>query len=204
MRRMGIREFFQIRAQITRTSLSIAMWKQSHAGRDQFRKGYYRGYSAGHNDGATGRINYLKMRQGLAGHRQVEIYGVEVDEGIAPLLEVLWRLGLETQFSCQGDPDYFVPNHPHAWGSAAQIIFETVPEAEKFVRKSIEILDSDGYHEGGWIIKIMSGIWGSEELRAEVIFSPTLLPELVRAWSRFESELAAKGAADEDTESIIE
>lgn len=31
--------------------------------------------------------------------------GVEVDAGIAPLLEVLWRRGFETDFSCQGGQD---------------------------------------------------------------------------------------------------
>lgn len=51
--------------------------------------------------------------------------GVEVDAGIAPLLEVLWAYGLETEFSCQG-----------ARNGQAHIAFTTMSQAEQFAASS--------------------------------------------------------------------
>jgi hypothetical protein len=35
-------------------------------------------------------------------HKQVNLRGVEVDELMVPILEVLWDSGIETTYSCQG------------------------------------------------------------------------------------------------------
>lgn len=37
-------------------------------------------------------------------HPQVTLHGKQVDEGLADLLNVLWRNGYQTRYSCQGGP----------------------------------------------------------------------------------------------------
>lgn len=52
-----------------------------------------------------------KRRSIKTTHKQVSVEYiagkiVEVDEGIAPLLQAMWKLGIETTFSCQSCTDY--------------------------------------------------------------------------------------------------
>lgn len=65
-------------------------------------------------------------------HRQVDVDGVLVDEGLAPLLRHLWRCGFRTQFSCQcrvmtGAVDTY-------------IIFWTLEDAFRFFERTVELL----------------------------------------------------------------
>lgn len=55
----------------------------------------------------------------------------EVDVGLAPLIETLWRLGIGTQFSCQGNrrPD-IPPTDASNWG---QILFSDVEDLRRFM-----------------------------------------------------------------------
>jgi hypothetical protein len=56
-------------------------------------------------------------------HRQVNVNGIMVDEGIAPLLKVLWSLGINAVDSCECDEDHL------AW-----IRFDNSAEAFKFFK----------------------------------------------------------------------
>ncbi|WP_156401750.1 hypothetical protein [Agromyces sp. Soil535] len=180
--------------ELARVKLDIARWKRSRAARDAFQRGWRGGYGLGRSD-ERDRIPDRQPHVGFDGHPQVELYGIEVDEGLAPLLDVLWRLGLDTQYSCQGHPDHYLPNHPSSWEAATQIFFTDVDQALKFVKKSMELLGPHAaYHEGGFRISVASGI-DSPVLRGDVRFSPTLIEPLLSSWTTFEAELAARASA---------
>lgn len=58
-------------------------------------------------------------------HTQVDTsLGVQVDAGIAALLEALWAAGLQTEFSCQGS-------------GRGYICFTSAEAAEVFVSRSV-------------------------------------------------------------------
>lgn len=66
---------------------------------------------------------------------------ITVDRGIADLIEALWTIGFETQFSCEGNADLFDPsgsleNHT----DAAHIIFPDVEQGVKFAELSYRFL----------------------------------------------------------------
>jgi hypothetical protein len=88
-------------------------------------------------------------------HRQVTASnGVEVDEGIRDLLEVLWRGGMATEFSCQGQH-----------GELAYICFTRAADARRFMEAPGDFLITLG------------------ETRAWVDFPAHLIGELTRYWS---------------------
>jgi hypothetical protein len=89
-------------------------------------------------------------------HRQVTASnGVEVDEGIAELLEALWSRGMATEFSCQGDH-----------GKLAHICFAGAADARHFMDAPGEFLLTVG-----------------ESSRAWVDFPAHLIGGLIRYWS---------------------
>lgn len=55
----------------------------------------------------------------------------EVDVALAPLIEALWQLGIDTEFSCQGSrfPDR-PPDDPSDWG---QILFPDIDDLRRFL-----------------------------------------------------------------------
>lgn len=58
----------------------------------------------------------------------------DIDQGIAPLIDHLWRLGFRTRYCCQGDADqdgYHVPGGEY--GTRAYITFGSMCEAALFV-----------------------------------------------------------------------
>lgn len=64
-------------------------------------------------------------------HKQVEVDGINVDEGLADLLMLLWQRDIATQFSCQGggpDPDI-----------DAMIVFSSVEYAVAFMRGTFDV-----------------------------------------------------------------
>ncbi|MDQ0733527.1 hypothetical protein [Arthrobacter sp. B1I2] len=104
---------------------------------------------------------------------------------MAPLLRALWDLGLETQFSCQGDADNYLPHEPLLHYSRAQIVFADFDHACKFVRKTMELLDSAAYSEGGIDISTMDRL-DEQTHRAAVWFPPQMLDQITQIWVEFE------------------
>ena len=170
-------ELVRLRARIVRNRLSTYA-------RDRFRDGYERGYGAGRRDQRRGLPDALQQYRSDP-HPQVEKFGVEVDEGIARLLIALWKLGLDTQVSCQGHVDKFVPHRGYGFEYASQIVFGNVDHAVKFLKKTAELLGYDNYTEGGVVLTTMAPL-DEPTPRAEVRFSPTLLEKITTAWEAFE------------------
>lgn len=179
--------------ELASVKLSIAKWKRSDMARDSFRRGWKGGYSLGRRDERLG-VPETPAPRGLPNHPQVLVDGVEVDERLAPLLHAMWTLGLDTQFSCQGDPDRYVPNHPGSWDASAQIFFADIDQAIKFVKKSKEFLDHLAiFPEGGFRVDVADGI-GSPTLRGDLRFSPGLIDPLTAAWESFAATVRANSA----------
>jgi hypothetical protein len=75
-------------------------------------------------------------------HKQVYVSGIDVDEGIAELLKVLWAHDCHTQSSCQGGPasrGFRHGNRLNAQGGAF-IVFNHFDQAGRFHYKTIELL----------------------------------------------------------------
>jgi len=187
---MGLTDWFRDSAEDARLRLSIARWRFSRLARDSYRRGHVRGYSAGHRDGSQGVVS-RHHRPFPAPHEQSEVFGIEVDSGLKDLLVALWQLGLDTQYSCEGHSEHYVPGLTGSWEESAQIFFTDADGALKFVKKSMELLGDDGYHEGGYRMHVCNGI-DSPIVRAEVRFSPALIHRLTDAWTAFEREISTR------------
>ena len=173
---------------------TIAEMQRDGFGRRCFKDGFAEGYAAGIEDQAAGRPSRIAVRY-MSEHPQTEIYGIEVDVEMAPLLEALWRLALDTQFSCQGDPNRYLPHQAYTGEWASQIVFGDFEHALKFVRKTTELLGHAAFLEGGFAITPMDPT--DETLRAEVRFSPKLLPEVTSKWVAFQQEVFNRQELDE-------
>lgn len=75
-------------------------------------------------------------------HRQINVNGIDVDEGLAVLLESLWEAGIETQYSCQGDP------------GSAMIVFPTVTDGLRFVQETLAVTGYYGCYAGRLTMQI--------------------------------------------------
>lgn len=122
-------------------------------------------------------------------HRQVPLmgeYGVHahVDEGIAELLALCWRLGIWTHDSCEGDPQTgrayisFAPDSGERFVGAATI--EDLDDPSTFESlgwrmRGADTEDDWEWHPGGFP-------WG---VRFSAHFPPSDIPELVRRFRRF-------------------
>lgn len=68
-------------------------------------------------------------------HPALTIRGIEVDEKIAPLVEGLWSVGIETGGSCQGDARIYrallrtMPNLSHGLPAAASVTLLNLSDA---------------------------------------------------------------------------
>jgi hypothetical protein len=179
-------------------NLQMAKLQLDGFGRRRFRAGFSAGYDAGRDHGSRG---LKKPKQnGLADHPQTEIDGVEVDVLMAPLLRALWDLGLETQFSCQGDPEHYLPHEPLLHYTRAQIVFAEFDQACKFTRKTMELLDSAAFSEGGIDITTMDRMDG-DAYRAAVWFPPQMLELITELWVAFEASVPFQG--DEMSDVLI-
>lgn len=167
-----------------RARRELAQLQRSQFARDQFKHGYLVGYHKGRSDERTGALNILEPDLDPP-HPQVEIEGIEVDVGMRDLLEALWKLRIWTQFSCQGDADKFAPHQPYSREYATQIVFSTFDEAVTFTRMCADMLGFKNHTEGGVVLRTMAPTEG-ETARAEVTFSPLLLPEITEQWVAFE------------------
>jgi len=164
--------------------MQLAKLQLAGYGRRRFRAGFDSGYAVGHKHGVRGLTK--PARAGLPDHPQIEVDGIEVDQLMAPLLQALWDLGLETQFSCQGEPEHYIAHEPLLNFNRAQIVFADFEQACKFVRKTMELLDSAAFSEGGIDITTMDPVDGTS-FRASVWFPPQLLTEITRLWVEFET-----------------
>ncbi|MGO4431759.1 hypothetical protein AB4Y88_00230 [Paenarthrobacter sp. RAF9] len=165
-------------------NMQLAKLQLDGYGRRRFRAGFDSGYRIGRDHGVRGLTNSSK--RGLAGHPQTEIDGIEVDHLMAPLLRALWDLGLETQYSCQGNPEDYTAHEPLLNFNRSQIVFADYDQACKFVRKTMELLDSGAFVEGGIDITTMDPLDGCT-FRAGVWFPPQLLETITRLWVEFET-----------------
>jgi hypothetical protein len=165
-------------------NMQLAKLQLNGYGRRRFRTGFDSGYSVGHDHGVRGLTK--PARPGLPDHPQIEIDGIEVDHLMSPLLRALWALGLETQFSCQGDPGDYTAHEPLLNFNRTQIVFADFDQACEFVRKTMELLDGAAFSEGGIDITAMDPMDGAS-FRAGVWIPPQLLEPITRLWVKFET-----------------
>lgn len=177
-----IREWLGNEIALTKMRLRFARARLSTVARDQFRKGFNSGYAKGYRDAREG-LPDASLPYAFVPHQQVDAEGIEVDEGMRDLLVALWKLGLDTQFSCQGEPDLFNPRASR--DHAAQIVFASTTDAHRFVKKSAEMFGTELYDDGGLSLATMLPM-DSEVPRAAVTFSPRLLSDLTDLWVAFE------------------
>lgn len=157
-----------------------------HGGlRDQFKLGYLNGYRRGRDDERHGAFDLLDPDPG-PDHTQVDVDGIEVDEGIRDLLVAIWAEGLVTQFSCQGDADRFAPRQGYSHLYVAQIVFASIEDAFTFMTASAAMIGERNFSEGGLTLTTMAP-WKDDRPRAEVTFSPLLIDELALAWGQRQS-----------------
>lgn len=170
--------------------LDMAKLRLSNFGRQYYRDGFAAGYKAGRAHADLNRPDIPS--RGTVGHPQVEVDGIEVDELMGPLLLALWRLGMDTQFSCQGDPDrYFAHDHLFAQ-NRAQIVFSDFDEACMFAKETMELLDSSLFTEGGIEVASMLEMDGTS-FRAAVTFPPQMLGRITDVWVDYEKSVRVSG-----------
>ncbi|MGC5225112.1 hypothetical protein ACPW96_21295 [Micromonospora sp. DT81.3] len=192
-----IKEWMSEEVALAKMRVDFLRMRMSTFARDQFRKGFRAGYKAGRRDERAGARDVTEPYRSEP-HPQVEVDGIEVDEGMRVLLVALWNLGLDTQYSCQGHPDKFGPHQGYSRTYASQIVFGNVEHAFKFLKKSAELLGSTHHGEDGFVLHTMSPLEDGTP-RAEVTFSPVLLPELTHLWTEFEPTVP-RAAATTDTQ----
>jgi hypothetical protein len=167
-------------------NLQMARLRLSNSGRQNYQDGFTAGYRAGRAQADLGRPKIPS--RGTAGHPQVEVEGIEVDELMAPLLLALWRLGMDTQFSCQGDPDRFFA-HDHLFAqNRAQIVFSDFDEACTVAKETMELLDSSLFMEGGIQVASMLEL-DDTSFRAAVTFPPQMLARITEVWVNYEESV---------------
>lgn len=128
---------------------------------------------------------YMRYPNGTSTiHRPVKTsrHGVEVDEGIADLIEAVWSNGLETQYCCQDLND----------DGMAQIIFLDIDDGYQFLRKSVEGLGADelkrlvfGHTDKEFRLIPMEGgpYYGTtSSIRACIYFPAELIDDLAKLW----------------------
>lgn len=108
-----IREWLDEEVALAKMRADFLRTRMSTFARDQFRKGFRAGYKAGRHDERSGARDVTEPYRSEP-HPQVEVDGIEVDEGMRDLLVALWDLGLDTQYSCQGHPDKFGPHQGYS------------------------------------------------------------------------------------------
>lgn len=190
-----IRDLLREEIEVARIRAHFLRLKVSGFARDQFREGYIAGYQAGRKDEGAG-LPDASDPGGAPEHPQVDAHGVQVDEGMRDLLVALWKLGLDTEYSCQGEPGKFAPNRWFSRDYASQIVFADLDQAHKFLKKTLELVgDVPVWDEGGISLRTMLPVDGGSP-RAEVTFSPKLLPEVTRLWVEFQTTVPVAAEVD--------
>lgn len=111
---------------------------------------------------------------------------IPVDEKIAELVETLWSIGFETQFSCEGDVELFDETGSlENLTDAAHIIFPKISEAAKFMEYSYRFL-TQSHQELPWAylmnLELMLPTKDIHNIRAIVRFNPAALKPLTEYW----------------------
>lgn len=111
---------------------------------------------------------------------------IPVDEKIAELIESLWAIGFETQFSCEGDIDLFDENGElENLNDAAHIIFPCVETAVVFMENSYRFLIHSHQHLPWSSLINLEPMLPTKEIhsiRAIVRFNPAALASLTEYW----------------------
>jgi hypothetical protein len=93
----------------------------------------------------TNRAGFVKT------HRQVEVDGIEVDEGMADMLRAVWKSGINTQFSCQGNE-----GATDAYGG--MIVFPTVTDAVAFMSTTLDMTGYSGCYSPRLIMEMAAPV----------------------------------------------
>jgi hypothetical protein len=130
-------------------------------------------------------------------HPQVECSrGGGVDEQLLGLLESVWKCGIDTQYSCQGEPgEHEIP---------AMILFPTVPDGVAFLEETMRLMNWDSRASELMILAIVNPMprgddpetkfwYPGAEPRTEVMWDLSFTPFITTAWQ--ESEDQRKGSA---------
>lgn len=105
-------------------------------------------------------------------HVQVNVQGINVDEGLADLLKMLWDAGIWTQYSCQGGP------------SPAMILFPTVTDGLRFVQETLAVTGTYGCYTGQLSMHIAGPIPGVPgPMRFCVEWPAAFTPVWISAWN---------------------
>lgn len=116
------------------------------------------------------------------GHAQIKLRDIEVDEQIASLLSVLWNLGFETRFSCQGHLEHYVGHLVGTHDAHAYIAFVDLEQGAKFMTETIDLLGYVPWAEGPMacvpMVPTEDGV-----IHSAVRFPPGLLEDITRVWS---------------------
>jgi len=189
-----IREWLAEEVALVKLRADFLRDRLSRLSREQFRRGWRAGYEIGRKHERDG-IRDVTERYRSDPHPQVDVEGIEVDEGMADLLLALWKLGLDTQFSCQGHLDKFVPYSSFGHDYAAQIVFSDIDQAVKFLKKSAELMGYQGLNEGNFVLHSMTPFEDGVP-RAAVTFPPAILEDLTERWVAFELTVPHVPAGD--------
>ena len=116
------------------------------------------GYGTRKGDGVSENRVILsadrKAKRFTTRHPQVCLRGVQVDEAMAPLLEMLWNNGLGTDFSCQGDTwtsrARATPEAGLRDENSAMVVFRYIDDAYSFLTTTVRRvgLQAVGLQEG--------------------------------------------------------
>jgi hypothetical protein len=111
---------------------------------------------------------------------------IPVDEKIAELIETLWLIGFETQFSCEGDIDLFDENGGlENLTDASHIIFPRTETAILFMEYSYRFL-IHARQDLPWAnlvnLELMMPTKDIHNIRAIVRFNPAALESLTEYW----------------------
>ena len=175
-----VKMLLQNLADTMRFNAQMSHLKLSGYGRRRYQMGFNTGYRVGREQlGVRSEPAFM-----LPEHAQVELDGIEVDEGMAPLLGALWSLGLETQYSCQGHIDYYLARKGPLPYARSQIVFEDIDQGYRFVTKTLELLGHSAFRDGGIELDTMEPV-DTQTFRVAVWFSPDLLTEISELWIGF-------------------
>lgn len=105
-------------------------------------------------------------------HKQVNLAGIDVDEGLVNILENVWEAGISTQFSCQGDP------------GVAMILFPTVTDGLRFVEETLAVTGTYGCYTGRLSMRIAGPMPRTDgPSRFVVEWPPEFTPVWEAAWN---------------------
>lgn len=96
-------------------------------------------------------------------HRTVEKNGIPLDRKIAPLVEAIWRAGINTSNSCQGDRKLDEKAHrvaPNFYSGcyAATVTFDTVEDAHEVMTALVKAMHICGFREDERRVNLSFGL----------------------------------------------